>query len=90
MLVYYEIHELYIEAARREKRFKNWPRQWKLGCVDNCSTILTRPTCRGLSAASMDPADKPRDVGSEMNCQQTLIKRWPMQNIIAQLMLNMT
>ncbi len=25
MLVYYEVHELYIEAARREKRFKNWP-----------------------------------------------------------------
>mgnify|MGYP003339723862 CR=1 FL=1 len=23
MLVYYEVHELYIEAARREKRFKN-------------------------------------------------------------------
>ncbi len=29
-LVYYEEHELYVEAARREKRFKNWPRQWKL------------------------------------------------------------
>jgi hypothetical protein len=27
MLVYYEGHELYIEAARREKRFKNWPRK---------------------------------------------------------------
>ncbi|WP_115090987.1 GIY-YIG nuclease family protein [Legionella worsleiensis] len=25
MLVYYEMDELYIEAARREKRFKNWP-----------------------------------------------------------------
>uniref|UniRef100_A0A0Q9YCP3 Uncharacterized protein n=1 Tax=Candidatus Berkiella cookevillensis TaxID=437022 RepID=A0A0Q9YCP3_9GAMM len=26
-LVYYEMHELYVEAARREKRFKNWYRQ---------------------------------------------------------------
>ena len=34
MLVYYEIHELYIEAARREKRFKNWPRQWKLNLIE--------------------------------------------------------
>ena len=30
MLVYYETHETYVEAARREKRFKNWCRQWKL------------------------------------------------------------
>ena len=34
MLVYYEMHELYIEAARREKRFKNWPRQWKLNLIE--------------------------------------------------------
>ncbi|HBD9281148.1 TPA: GIY-YIG nuclease family protein, partial [Legionella pneumophila] len=27
ILVYYEVHETYIEAARREKRFKNWCRQ---------------------------------------------------------------
>lgn len=27
MLVYYETHETYVEAARREKRFKNWCRQ---------------------------------------------------------------
>ena len=26
-LVYYEVHETYVEAARREKRFKNWCRQ---------------------------------------------------------------
>ncbi|KTD19163.1 (3R)-hydroxymyristoyl-ACP dehydratase [Legionella lansingensis] len=37
--------------------------------VDNCSTM---PTCRGLSTASMDPANKSRDVGLEMTCQQTL------------------
>src|SRR5277367_3923691 len=24
MLVYYEVHATYVEAARREKRFKNW------------------------------------------------------------------
>ena len=29
-LVYYEVHETYEEAARREKRFKNLCRQWKL------------------------------------------------------------
>lgn len=34
MLVYYEVHELYIEAARREKRFKNWPRQWKINLIE--------------------------------------------------------
>lgn len=34
MLVYYEIHDLYIEAARREKRFKNWPRQWKINLIE--------------------------------------------------------
>jgi putative endonuclease len=34
MLVYYEMHELYIEAARREKRFKNWPRQWKINLIE--------------------------------------------------------
>lgn len=34
MLVYYEAHELYVEAARREKRFKNWPRQWKINLIE--------------------------------------------------------
>ena len=34
MLVYYEIHETYLEAARREKRFKNWCRQWKLNLIE--------------------------------------------------------
>lgn len=32
-LVYYETHELYVEAARREKRFKNWPRLWKINLI---------------------------------------------------------
>ena len=35
MLVYYEIHTTYVEAARREKRFKNWPRHWKLNLIEN-------------------------------------------------------
>ena len=34
-LVYYETHETYVEAARREKRFKNWCRQWKLNLIEN-------------------------------------------------------
>jgi len=33
-LVYYEEHQLYIEAAKREKRFKNWCRQWKLNLIE--------------------------------------------------------
>ena len=32
-LVYYEVHATYVEAARREKRFKNWCRQWKLNII---------------------------------------------------------
>ncbi|VEH30323.1 hypothetical protein [Legionella sainthelensi] len=34
MLVYHEACELYVEAARREKRFKNWPRQWKINLIE--------------------------------------------------------
>ena len=33
-LVYYEMHELYVEAARRERRFKNWCRKWKLNLIE--------------------------------------------------------
>lgn len=42
-LVYYEMHELYVEAARREKRFKNWCRQWKLNLIEEFN-----PTWRDL------------------------------------------
>ncbi|WP_115704135.1 GIY-YIG nuclease family protein [Legionella sainthelensi] len=35
ILVYYEVHESYIEAARREKRFKNWWRQSSLNLIEN-------------------------------------------------------
>ncbi len=34
MLVYYETHSTYIEAARCEKRFKNWCRQWKINLIE--------------------------------------------------------
>ncbi len=34
MLVYYELHDSYIEAAKREKNFKKWPRQWKLNLIE--------------------------------------------------------
>lgn len=34
MLVYYETHQSYVEAARREKRFKSWSRQWKIDLIE--------------------------------------------------------
>ena len=34
ILVYYEVHETYIEAARREKRFKKWCRLWKINLIE--------------------------------------------------------
>ncbi|WP_367608373.1 GIY-YIG nuclease family protein [Legionella sp. W05-934-2] len=34
MLVYYEIHDTYYDAAKREKRFKNWPRRWKINLIE--------------------------------------------------------
>jgi putative endonuclease len=33
-LVYYEIHQNIIEAARRERRLKNWCRKWKLNIIE--------------------------------------------------------
>lgn len=33
-LVYFEEHGSYTEAARREKRLKNWCRQWKLNLIE--------------------------------------------------------
>jgi putative endonuclease len=32
-LVYVERHEDILTAIRREKRFKHWPRQWKLNLI---------------------------------------------------------
>ena len=42
-LVYFETHGSYIEAAKREKRFKNWCRQWKLNLIEELN-----PTWRDL------------------------------------------
>jgi putative endonuclease len=39
MLVYYEIHSTYLEAARREARFKNWCRKWKLNLIEEFNPI---------------------------------------------------
>jgi putative endonuclease len=39
MLVYYEIHIMYAEAAKREKRFKNWPRLWKLNLIESINPM---------------------------------------------------
>jgi putative endonuclease len=33
-LVYYEVHQEATEAARREKRLKNWCRKWKLNTIE--------------------------------------------------------
>lgn len=43
LLVYYEVHNSYEEAAKREKRFKNWNRQWKLNLIEELN-----PTWRDL------------------------------------------
>jgi putative endonuclease len=42
MLVYYEIHSTYLEAARRA-RFKYWCRKWKLNLIEEFN-----PTWRDL------------------------------------------
>ena len=42
-LVYYEIHQNIIEAARRERRLKNWCRKWKLKIIE-----AFNPTWRDL------------------------------------------
>ena len=33
MLVWYEVHEDPYEAIRREKRIKNWNRDWKINLI---------------------------------------------------------
>lgn len=33
-LVYYEIHQTIFEAAKRERRLKDWHRQWKLNLIE--------------------------------------------------------
>ncbi|ARM35203.1 GIY-YIG nuclease family protein [Legionella longbeachae] len=51
LLVYYEVHEAYAEAARHEKRFKNWCRQWKLNWIEELNPEwrdLDEETCHCL------------------------------------------
>ncbi|MDR3476910.1 MAG: GIY-YIG nuclease family protein [Gammaproteobacteria bacterium] len=33
-LVYFEAHDSYGEAATREKRLKNWCREWKINLIE--------------------------------------------------------
>jgi putative endonuclease len=42
-LVYYEEHQTIIEMARRERRLKNWSRNWKLRLIEQYN-----PTWRDL------------------------------------------
>ena len=42
-LVYYEAHQDIMEAARRERRLKNWCRKWKLNIIEQFN-----PTWRDL------------------------------------------
>ena len=42
-LVYYELHQDIMEAARRERRLKNWCRKWKLNIIEKFN-----PTWRDL------------------------------------------
>jgi putative endonuclease len=42
-LVYYESHQEIMEAARRERRLKNWCRKWKLNIIEQFN-----PTWRDL------------------------------------------
>ena len=38
-LVYYEVHEMYVDAAAREKRYKNWRRKWKLDLIEKANPL---------------------------------------------------
>jgi len=42
-LIYYEVHQELMEAAKREKRLENWCRQWKLNLIEKFN-----PTWRDL------------------------------------------
>nr|CAD6426025.1 excinuclease ABC subunit C [Rhizobium sp. Q54] len=34
-LVWFEIHDLVVDAIRREKTIKKWPRAWKLNLIES-------------------------------------------------------
>ena len=60
-LVYFEEHHTLEEAGRREKRLKNWCRQWKLNLIEKKN--LDGMICtENYYNNALDPADKPRDV----------------------------
>jgi hypothetical protein len=62
------------ESLTQSNAHENLSSQTNLGSVDNWPTHCVGPTCRGLSAGSMDPADKPREVGLGNNAPHTLVK----------------
>ncbi|GGI75220.1 GIY-YIG nuclease family protein [Legionella impletisoli] len=38
-LVYYETYDTYAGAAQREKRLKNWHRQWKIDLIEGLNPL---------------------------------------------------
>ena len=56
-----------LKEITLQHRIYNKPRVF-----DICSTTRAMTTFHGLSAESIDPADKPRGVGFTLKCQQTL------------------
>src|SRR3990167_10645095 len=64
MLVYYEVHAICVEAARREKRLKNWRRQWKLNLTETINpNRMIYMKIFAVDWDHLDAADKPRHVG---------------------------
>ena len=64
MLVYYEVHATYVEAARREKRLKNWRQQWKLNLIETINPNgMIYMKIFAVDWDHLDAADKPRHVG---------------------------
>lgn len=49
MLVYYEIHDRMDDAILREKKLKNWHRDWKIDLINQHN-----PAWKDLSLALMD------------------------------------
>jgi putative endonuclease len=39
MLVYYETHPTMLDAIRREKRIKEWRRQWKIRLIESMNPV---------------------------------------------------
>ena len=72
-MVYYEVHAAYVEAARREKRLKNWRRQWKLNLIETInSNGMIYMKIFAVDWDHLDAADKPRHVAVGMNCKHAL------------------